>query len=57
MQKVKRGELGAEFLPEICGPGLPPKIRVAGGARHVNVNHLAGGVEGCCRAHNIVHPQ
>ena len=57
MQKLKGGELEAEFPPQICGPGLPPKIRVALGAAHVNVNYLRGGVEGCCPAHYIVHPQ
>ena len=25
MQKLKRGELGAEFPPQSCGPGLPPR--------------------------------
>ena len=57
MQKLKRGELGAEFPPQSCGPGLPPKIGVAGGAAQVDVNDLGGGVEGCCPAHNFVHPQ
>ena len=57
MQKLKGGEVGAEFPPQICGPGLPPKIRVAGGAAQVDVNYLRGGVEGCCPAHYIDHPQ
>ena len=57
MQKLKRGELAAEFPPQSCGPGLPPKIGVAGGAAQVDVNDIRGGVEGCCPAHNIVHPQ
>ena len=57
MQKFKGGELAAEFPPQICGPGLPPKIGVAGGAARVDVNHIGGGVEGCCPAHNIVQPQ
>ena len=57
MQKLKRGEWGAEFPPQSCGPGLPPKIGVAGGAAHVDVNYLGGGVEGCRPAHYIVQPQ
>ena len=32
MQRIKRGELGVEFPLQSCGPGLPPKIGVAGGA-------------------------
>ena len=57
MQKVKGGELAAHFPPQRCGPGPPPKIGVAGGAAQVDVEHIGGGVEGCCRAHNIIHPQ
>ena len=57
MQKFKRGELAAEFPPQSCGRGLPPKIGVAGGAAQVDVNDIGGGVEGYCLAHNIVHPQ
>ena len=47
MQKLKRGELGAEFPPQSCARALPPKIGVAGGAAQVDVNDLGGGVEGC----------
>ena len=57
MQKFKGGELAAEFPPQMCGPGHPRKIRVAGGAAHVDVDHIGGGVEGWCPAHNIIHPQ
>ena len=57
MQKLKRGELGAQFPPQSCGPRLPSKIGVAGGGAQVDVNNLGGGVEGCCPVHNIVHPQ
>ena len=57
MQKFKGGELAAEFPPQSCGPGLPPKIRVAGRAAQVDVDRIGGGVEGCCPAHNIIHPQ
>ena len=57
MQKLKGGELGAEFPPQICGPDIPPKILVAGGAAQVDVNYLGGRVEGCYPAHYIVHPQ
>ena len=57
MQKFKGGELAAEFPPQICGPGLPPKIGVVGGAAQVDVNHIRGGVEGCYPANNLVHPQ
>ena len=32
MRNFKGGELAAEFPPQGCGPGLPPKIGVAGGA-------------------------
>ena len=49
--------MGAEFPPQSCGPGLPPKIGVAGGAAQVNVNYLMGGGEGCCPAYYIIHPQ
>ena len=56
MQKLKAGELEAAFPPQICGPSLPPKIRVARGAAQVDVNDVGGEVEGCCPAHNIVHP-
>ena len=38
MQKLKGGELGAEFPPQMSGPGIPLKIRVAGGAAQVDVN-------------------
>ena len=33
MQKIKGGELGAEFPPQMCGPGLPAKKRVREGLR------------------------
>ena len=45
MQKLKGGELAAEFPPQSCGPGLPPKIGVAGGAAQVDVDDIGGGVE------------
>ena len=35
----------------------PPEVGVAGGAAHVDVDELGGGVEGCCPAHNIIRPQ
>ena len=57
MQKFKGGELGAEFPPQMCGPGLPLRIRDVGGAAQVDVNYLGGGVEGCCPAHYMVHHQ
>ena len=57
MQTLKREELAADVPPQICGPSLPPNIGVAGGAAQVDVNDIGGGVEGCCPAHNIVHPQ
>ena len=56
MQKFKGGELAAQFPPQGCGPAPPPEVGVAGGAAHVDVNDLGGGVEGCCPAHNIIHP-
>ena len=40
MQKFEGGELAAEFPPQSCGPGLPPKIGVTGGAAQVNVNDI-----------------
>ena len=57
MRKFKGGELAAQFPPQGCGPSPPPKVGVAGGAAHVNVDDIGGGVEGCCPAHNIIHPQ
>ena len=57
MQKFKGGELAAQFPPQGCGPGPPPKVGVAGGAAQVDVDHIGGGVEGCYSAHNIIHPQ
>ena len=57
MQKFKGGELAAQFPPQGCGPSPPPKVGVAGGAAHVDVDDIGGGVEGCCPAHNIIHPQ
>ena len=55
VQKTKGGNPEAEFPPQICGPGLPPKIRVAQGVAQVNANHLGGEVEGCYPGHYIVH--
>ena len=57
MQKSKGGELAAQCPPQRCGPAPPPEVGVAGGAAHVNVKDLGGGVGGCCPAHNIIHPQ
>ena len=57
MQKFKGGELAPQFQPQGCGPSPPPEVGVAGGAAHVDVDDLGGGVEGCCPAHNIIHPQ
>ena len=57
MQKLNGRESEAEFPPQICCPGLPAKIRVARGVAQVDVLYLRGGVEGCCTAHYIVHPQ
>ena len=57
MQKFKGGGLAAHFPPQRCGPGPPPKVGVAGGAMQVDVHDLGRGVEGCCPAHNIIHPQ
>ena len=57
MHKLKGGELAAHFPPQRCGPAPPPKVGVAGGATQVDVDHIGGGVEGCCPAHNIIQPQ
>ena len=56
MHQFKGGELAAKFRPQRCGPAPPPKVGVAGGATQVDVDHIGGGVEGCCPAHNIIHP-
>ena len=55
MHKFKGGESEAALPPQICGPSLHRKIRVARGAAQVNVNYLRVGVEGCCPAHYIIH--
>ena len=57
IQKIKGGELAAQFPPQRCGPAPPPKVGVAGGATQVDVDHIGGWVEGCCPAHNIIHAQ
>ena len=57
MRKFKGGELAAQFPPQGCGPAPPPEVGVAGGAVHVDVDDLGGGVEGCCPGHNIIHPK
>ena len=57
MQKIKGGELAAQFPPQGCGASPPPEVGVAGGAAHVHVDDLGGGVEGCCPAHDVIHPQ
>ena len=56
MQKLKGGELAAHFPPQRCSPAPPPEVPHGGGAAHIDVNDLGGGVEGCCPAHNIIHP-
>ena len=33
MQKFKGGQLAPQFPPQRCGPGPPPKVGVAGGAK------------------------
>ena len=57
MQKFKGGVLAAQFPPQGCDTSPPPKVGVVGGAAHVDVDDLGGGVEGCGPAHNIIHPQ
>ena len=57
MQKFKGGELAAQFPPQGCGPSPPPEVGVAGGAARVDVDDLGGGVDGCCPAHDVMHPQ
>ena len=42
--------MAAQFPPQGCGPSPPPKVGVAGGAAHVDVDDLGGGVEGCWTA-------
>ena len=57
MEKFEGGELVAQFPPQGCGPSPPPEVAVAGGAAHVDVDDIGGGVEGGCPAHDVIHPQ
>ena len=57
MEKFKGGELAAQFPPQGYGPSPPPEVGVAGGAAHVDVDDIGGGVEGGCLAHDVIHPQ
>ena len=57
MEKFEGGELVAQFPPQGCGPSPPPEVTVAGGAAHVDVDDIGGGVEGGCPAHDVIHPQ
>ena len=57
MQKFKGGDWRRSSLHNGRGQAPPPEVGVAGGAAHVDINHIGGGVEGCCPAHNIIHPQ
>ena len=57
MEKFEGGGLAAQFPPQGCGPSPPPEVAVAGGAAHVNVDDIGGGVEGGCPAHDVIHPQ
>ena len=45
MEKFEGGELAAQFPPQGCGPSPPPEVAVAGGAAHVDVDDIGGGVE------------
>ena len=56
MEKFEGGELAAQFPPQGCGPSPPPEVAVAGGAAHVDVDDIGGGVEGGCPAHDVIHP-
>ena len=57
MEKFEGGELAAQFPPQGCGPSPPPEVAVAGGAAHVDVDDIRGGLEGGCPAHDVIHPQ
>ena len=57
MEKFEGGELAAQFPPPGCGPSPSPEVAVAGGAAHVDVDDIGGGVEGGCPAHDVIHPQ
>ena len=57
MEKFEGGELAAQFPPHGCGPSPPPEVAVAGGAAHVHVDDIGGGVEGGCPAHDVIRPQ
>ena len=57
MEKFEGGELAAQFPPQGCGPSPPPEVAVAGGAAHVDVDDIGGGVERGCPAHDVIHSQ
>ena len=57
MEKFEGGELAALFPPQGCGPSPPPEVAVAGGAAHVDVDDIGGGVEGGCPAYHVIHPE
>ena len=46
MEKFEGGELAAQFPPQGCGASPPLEVAVAGGAAHVDVDDIGGGVEG-----------
>ena len=50
MEKFEGGELAAQFPPQGCGPSPPPEVAVAGGAAHVDVDDIGGGVEGAAQS-------
>ena len=52
VQKTNRGNPEAEFPPQIRGPDLTLKIRVAQGAVYNSANHLGAAAQGCCLGHN-----
>ena len=57
MKIFEGGELAAQFPPQGCGPSPPPEVAVAGGAAHVDVDDIGGGVEGGCPAHDVMNHQ
>ena len=54
---LRVGSWRRSSLHRSCGPSPPLEVAVAGGAAHVNVDDIGGGVEGGCPAHDVIHPQ
>ena len=57
MEKFEAGDLAAQFPPQGYGPFPPPEVAVAGGAAHIDVDDIGGGVQVGCPAHDVIYPQ